>query len=984
MTALMPDPGPEGADRLARALERASEVLPAQGPITVFVHHNTLHSFENLEFEKAVVAGGELLGCEPFLSEERYRHEYRRGRIRELDLRAVLRRDLGATAAATVGGLAGRLELRLGWLEHGIPAASGQVLDWLLGETSVLEVARCDLSATSRQRLLGPRSTRASERNALQALWEACRTVVSRAAPPTGKTRRPPIRHRDLLIATLGEDPDTLVHPLLIRLCAGYLDQGIASWSMPDRQQGFYRCVTRLYGLGLGSPAPWMRVARRLLAEEAAAGRSALESIERSLAQLGVMPDEWEEYLTTAALALRGWAGMMQQVEQRPDRMPVHAPPATLRDFLAIRLLLDRAAAEQIVREELGTPTVLSQVRAALVDRLPRTGPPPVSERAWPLFHLAQILGVNAEAVSALRPEGIGTVLDEIDAFDDLARRRAMHLAFERRLRNQFYDAVASHDAEGRRERRFQAVFCLDEREESIRRHLEEVAPDCETFGTAGFFGVAMYYRGADEMHARPLCPVAVQPEHEVKEVRLEGGDRWGLRARFRRTWGRLGLGMALGSRTVIRGTLGTALLGALAAVPLVFRVISPRLTARLLLGGRTLLGGGDRSRLALGRGESAPSLGRYSGFTPDEMAAIVRRLVEDTGLSPLAPAVLIVGHGSTSLNNPHESAHDCGACGGGRGGPNARAFAQMANDTEVRRRLAGAGLVIPSGTWFVGAEHNTANDAVEYFDLDRVPQDAWPRLREAMDSLAEARLRNAHERCRRFKAAPLWYPKQLCLRHVETRTEDLAQTRPEYGHATNAFCVVGRRERTRGLFLDRRAFLVSYDPSSEDAEAKIIARILAGVVPVVAGISLEYYFAYVDPTGYGCGTKLPHNIAALLGVMDGHTSDLRSGLPRQMIEIHEPVRLSILVETSTETLRVLIQADPSLQRLVANRWIVIAALEPGSSVIHEFESDGFIRHIVETASVPRAGSSADWYQGRRDFLEFCRIGSAAQGGMVR
>ena len=47
-----------------------------------------------------------------------------------------------------------------------------------------------------------------------------------------------------------------------------------------------------------------------------------------------------------------------------------------------------------------------------------------------------------------------------------------------------------------------------------------------------------------------------------------------------------------------------------------------------------------------------------------------------------------------------------------------------------------------------------------------------------------------------------------------------------------------------------------------------------------------------MDNTGYGCGTKLPHNIAALLGVMDGATSDLRTGLPWQMVEIHEPMRL--------------------------------------------------------------------------------------------
>ena len=103
---------------------------------------------------------------------------------------------------------------------------------------------------------------------------------------------------------------------------------------------------------------------------------------------------------------------------------------------------------------------------------------------------------------------------------------------------------------------------------------------------------------------------------------------------------------------------------------------------------------------------------------------------------------------------------------------------------------------------------------------------------------------------------------------------------------------VVGRRERTRGLYLDRRAFLTSYDPTQDDADGTILARTMAAIFPVCGGISLEYYFSHVDNSGYGCGTKLPHNITSLLGVMDGAASDLRTGLPWQMVEIHEPVRL--------------------------------------------------------------------------------------------
>jgi uncharacterized protein YbcC (UPF0753/DUF2309 family) len=202
----------------------------------------------------------------------------------------------------------------------------------------------------------------------------------------------------------------------------------------------------------------------------------------------------------------------------------------------------------------------------------------------------------------------------------------------------------------------------------------------------------------------------------------------------------------------------------------------------------------------------------------------------------------------------------------------------------------------------------------------------------------------------------------------VEGRADDLAQPRPEYGHATNAFCIIGRRTRTRGLFLDRRAFLVSYDPSRDD-DGAILARIMAAVVPVVAGINLEYYFSYVDPTGYGCGTKLPHNVTSLLGVMDGAQSDLRTGLPWQMVEIHEPTRLAIVVEGTRDRLRRVVEANPTIARLVQHRWLWLACLDAESGLLWELAKAEFVPYAPEHALAAIAGDSAAWYQGKRGFL---------------
>ncbi len=183
-------------------------------------------------------------------------------------------------------------------------------------------------------------------------------------------------------------------------------------------------------------------------------------------------------------------------------------------------------------------------------------------------------------------------------------------------------------------------------------------------------------------------------------------------------------------------------------------------------------------------------------------------------------------------------------------------------------------------------------------------------RIRESLD---KARARNAHERARRFESCPVNASPTDALRHVEERSEHLAEPRPEYGHCTNAVCIVGRRSLTRGLFLDRRAFLASYD-ADQDPGDRSLAAVLAAVVPVCAGISLEYYFSFVDNDRYGCGTKLPHNVTGLVGVMDGHASDLRTGLPWQMVEIHEPVRILFVIETTPERLMKVVNANAAAE----------------------------------------------------------------------
>jgi uncharacterized protein YbcC (UPF0753/DUF2309 family) len=119
----------------------------------------------------------------------------------------------------------------------------------------------------------------------------------------------------------------------------------------------------------------------------------------------------------------------------------------------------------------------------------------------------------------------------------------------------------------------------------------------------------------------------------------------------------------------------------------------------------------------------------------------------------------------------------------------------------------------------------------------------------------------------------------------------------------------------------------------------------------------------------------LPHNITSLLGVMDGAASDLRTGLPWQMVEIHEPVRLMIVCEVTAEAMLRVLQRNPMMMQLTAGRWVQLAVLDPDSQKIQVFSDGAFHPYTPEAKHLPQAASSIDWYRGWRDFLEFAEIG---------
>lgn len=850
---------------------------------------------------------------------------------------------------------------------------------------------------------------------------------------------------RSLLLQLSGQDILDQVRPTLIRLCASLLDEGQAAWGLPGRQQlGFYQAWRQTLAYDaepyLQPQDNWPDIERALPDEPIAA-------ILQQLQALGLASQHWPGYLQRLALEIPGWSGMINWRQTHNNYRGGDDAQPRLADYLALRLVLDRLYGQQLcrqlwhceahidklrqhfalhlhefwVRRQLfstqlpeylltaaehlrHTPRAEKSAWQDLAERIWTWQHSPLStdnpllctahNQGWRVYRLCRALELTPQRVMVLNKSTLLHWLTLIDEFSPPQRAYLWLCAYERHYRDDVLQALRANHGRGRWATRDTApqahvIFCMDDREEGIRRHLEELNPAIETLGAAGFFGVAMNYQGLDDSQFTPLCPVVVVPAHNVVERQQPGQESRLARHQAGQQW-RQGFADGL-NHGLRRYPLASYLVSQLAAPftlsNLLAKSFFPGAQQRLLAAANKSVAPEVPTRLSFSADDASAAASPQQprlGFTNQEQADRVAGFLRNIGLTyGFAELVVLMGHGSISQNNPHLAAYDCGACSGRHGGPNARLFAALANRVEVRALLAERGIAIPEDSWFIGAEHNTGNEDIVWYDLDAVPPARQAGLAQFTAQLAHAQRMSAHERCRRLASAPR-RPKPLqALRHFLDRSADFSQARPELGHATNAAAFIGRRSATQGAFFDRRLFLISYDPT-QDADGTILEGILLAVGPVGAGINLEYYFSTVNNDRLGCGSKVPHNLTGFFAVMEGASSDLRTGLPKQMIEIHEAMRLQIVVEAKTQVLEAIYGRQESLRELIGGGWVHLCCQDPASGELFIFERGvGFVAWQPQALELPMRDNSPDCYREASEPLPTMLIRQPAAEGAL-
>jgi hypothetical protein len=883
-----------------------------------------------------------------------------------------------------------------------------------------------DLSAVNAKRILNAMQVDESKErtDSHQQVRDESERLLTHLLDKVGQE----ITLRGFLKAITGLDIFDELRPTLLRHLGLFLDHGMASWHSNDREQGFYQ-TWRSHALH--DPSWVFEDIWDWHEEMSSLPDDPLETILYELQRIGLDQSRWAEYLQCLALELPGWSGMFYWRSHHPGYQGFTSHVSML-DYFAVRLVLERLYAHKLTsrvwnlearldllrwhfrtghrseflvryylyneylpeyietraqqailgidtEETEGYEDVAEMIwtwRYSSISDIP--GKYTVYRHAWQLFRLSQFLALPPAFVQRLAPPQLEDLFRCVDLTLSEKGSYLWLCAYERHYREAIFNALANNRGRGRWRVRDdrpsgQIVFCMDDREEGIRRHLEELDPRVETMGAAGFFGIAIYWRGVDDKDLSALCPIVVTPGHVVSELaqsetlKREHDKKRTLRLRLK------DIIHQETRRNVASSTALMFLLSPFILPLLIAKAFMPRLVGQLSEGLKEQFDKSVQTDVQITAKKDTPEMtptNKQIGFTDLEQADRIEKFLKVIGLvNGFAPLVALMGHGSNSQNNPHMSAYDCGACSGRHGGPNARVFAAIANRPEVRAILKERGIVIPEDTWFLGAEHNTCHDRISWFDLDKLPIDRKEQFNQLKSNMDKACAGSAHERSRRFMSASLNMTSEQAYQHALSRSYDFSQARPELGHATNAVAFIGRRANTQGAFFDRRMFLISYDPTI-DPDGSIVEGILLAAGPVGAGISLEYYFSTVNNDQYGCGTKIMHNLTGMFGVMEGASSDLRTGLPRQMIEIHEAMRLLLIVEQTPECLTAIYHKQPAIQELVGNEWLYVASQRPDTGEISLFTpKKGFTPWKSELKPLQTVQSSVQWYSGHRDPL---------------
>lgn len=668
---------------------------------------------------------------------------------------------------------------------------------------------------------------------------------------------------------------------------ASYFDKGQAVWSAADQQSGLFAAWKAEASVDYTPEITGLTGFRR------AAGNlpdDPLAAVQNALGVLELQEEELPDYLHRLLLKSGGWSAHAARLDW--DSELYGGQDGKLPEFLAVLICW-----EACLLQCLDTP------RLRMSWRLARQGQQETGAQKKPDPHVA----------------------------DSLVLQAAFDLAVQREMIAKFRQAPRT-PAKAPAQPAAQAVFCIDVRSEVYRRNLELVDPGIETLGFAGFFAFPISFIPIAHETAEAQCPVLIRTGPTILETIPDpqahqlAHQRRVLNHRVGQVWKSFKSGAV--SCFSFVSPIG------LSYLPKLF-TDSFGLTRPVPHPDKAGLNAGDSARKGISL-DVAAHPHTTAGIAPEQRIQMAKNALSAMSLTGnFGEFVLIVGHGSTTVNNPHATGLDCGACGGHTGEANARVAAAVLNDPAVRKGLKEAQIIIPDHTVFLACLHDTTTDEVSIFNEQDVP----PHQAESLNRLKKS-LAHAGQATRTERALRMSIHKNVDTA-IKARSKDWSQVRPEWGLAGCHAFVVAPRARTQHLDFAGRSFLHSYE-WKKDTGFSVLELIMTAPMVVTSWINLQYYASTVDNKHFGSGNKTLHNVTAGLGVLEGFSGDLRVGLPLQSVHDgenyqHEPVRLNVIIEAPMDAMNAILEKHPSVRNLCDNAWIHLLKLNEEGQVSHRY-----------------------------------------------
>lgn len=515
----------------------------------------------------------------------------------------------------------------------------------------------------------------------------------------------------------------------------------------------------------------------------------------------------------------------------------------------------------------------------------------------------------------------------------NLILQDAFDIATQRELIKKF-NASKAEPKKKKRKPKAQAIFCIDVRSEVFRRNLEMVDPEMETLGFAGFFAFPINFVPLAHDKGEAQCPVLIPAGPTIKEEIADPvKNKRAQESRIinfdvKQVWKSFRSGAITCFSFVspmglfYLPKLFTDSFGITRPVP---HPENANLDKKYI----------NRKTVGLEGTPDNPN----AGIPVAKRIEMAKNALNAMSLTEgFADLVLIVGHGSTTVNNPHATGLDCGACGGKSGEANAKVAAAVLNDKQVRTDLKKEDIHIPEETIFLACLHDTTTDEIKIFNEEDIPEERNPELEQLKAALAKAGYAARTERASRM------FIDDNIEQSIKGRSKDWSQVRPEWGLAGCSAFVVAPRYRTQNLNLGGKSFLHSYD-WKKDRNFSVLELIMTAPMVVTSWINLQYYASTVDNKAFGSGNKTLHNVTAGLGVLEGYCGDLRVGLPIQSLHDgekyqHEPAKLHVIIEAPIEQMNYILEKHRSVRNLFDNKWIYLLAMNEEGKVSHRYTGD--------------------------------------------